>query len=662
MRAFAPSVTLKRSLTIQLTLWAILCALVAVICSESSIVTTWRERLFDVMTAQWAPDAASRPIVVEIDEQTVEQVGAWPWSRDQLAYLMDAIGAAGPRALGVDILLDGPDRHSPAANARRLAAILKDPSLNALSSQLPDGEEMLKSAMARTPTILGVAQGPSGRPPPTRPILLTGEPLDPNGLWRTAGVIAPEPELLLASAGFGSLALVGDQDGTVRRAPILTVAADKPVFGLSVELYGLVAGTTPLIVDGGKKLLRLPNGDVPIGPDGFLRLAPVSDAVRDQRRVSAVDILNGEQEVVSRLKGAVVLLGAVAAGIADLRSQYNGALIPGVTLKADAYAQLSAGVFPQRPAWFRLLEILTAFIAAVLVALTVRRFAPQTAALIVIAAIAAWLALSGISGVLFLTLIDPITPTLACVATFAVCGVLAATEARKRSERIRARFEQHLSPDLVQRIANTPDLLRLQGETREVTVVFTDIEGFSAMTERADPEKLISALDTYFDGLTRIAISHGGLVMRFVGDAAQILFNAPLDTPEHAQKGLACAIDIGTFTQSFENSIHSKSLGFGRTRIGVESGLAIVGDVGGARKLDYTAHGSAVNAAARLEQTNKKLGTWILVGPAAAKAIKGIPLRSVGMHDIRGFDRQVELFTVSESVQAQRQGTIQLQK
>lgn len=256
--------------------------------------------------------------------------------------------------------------------------------------------------------------------------------------------------------------------------------------------------------------------------------------------------------------------------------------------------------------------------------------------MVTMALVSSWFAIA--FGMLQLqqVLVDPLTPSLATGAAFAISAFLAASRTRIREAAIRRRFEQQLPAAVVRRLLDEPGLLKLEGEARRVTAVFTDIAGFTAMTERAGPRKLVQLLDRYFDGLVRIVVEHGGMVEKIVGDGLHAIFNAPLDLDDHAGKGFACALAIEAFAERFRAEGDALALGFGATRIGIETGDVIVGDVGGGRRLDYTAHGDAMNTASRLEAANKELGSRICVGPVAAAAIDPSSLRPLGRLNVRG--------------------------
>jgi adenylate cyclase len=197
----------------------------------------------------------------------------------------------------------------------------------------------------------------------------------------------------------------------------------------------------------------------------------------------------------------------------------------------------------------------------------------------------------------------------------------------------------------VARFVREPQSLKLDGELREVTALLTDVESFSTMTERSDPQRLVRVLDDYFDRVTELIVAHGGMVDKIVGDAVLAFFNIPAPLPRHAEAAVRCAQAIVAATEAFRREPEPAALGFGRTRAGIESGLAIVGDVGGRRRLDYTAYGVVVNKAARFQDANKRIGSAICIGPAAAGMLDGsVALRPLGRIEARGMHGLAEVY------------------
>jgi len=270
--------------------------------------------------------------------------------------------------------------------------------------------------------------------------------------------------------------------------------------------------------------------------------------------------------------------------------------------------------------------------------------APSAGAVLTVRAL---LSLSGVSALVSISthgLVGPLLSVIIETVVFVVATVISLAAIRHREAWVRSRFEQHLAPAVVRRILETPGMLKLAGERREVTALFTDVEGFTTMTHHVDPVILVDTLDNYFEGMATIIIAHGGMIDKIVGDAVHALFNAPNDLRDHPQKAVECAIALRSWSEIFRHRPEVATIGFGRTRIGLETGPAIVGDVGIRAKLDYTAHGDAVNVAARLEAANKELGSSICVGPVAASRCDESLLRPLGKIIVRGRECAMTVF------------------
>jgi adenylate cyclase len=306
------------------------------------------------------------------------------------------------------------------------------------------------------------------------------------------------------------------------------------------------------------------------------------------------------------------------------------------------------GAVPFRPAWLDAAEIVAAALLGLLALALAVRLRPATGAALTVVASASWVAtaLAAVAGLGLL--VDPADPAAIALATFAITALVRFVRDEWQARLLRLSFEQHLAPDVVRRIAADPAQLRLQGELREITALFTDIEGFTSMTERAAPTELVALLDAYFDAATKIVTDHGGMIDKIVGDAVHAIFNAPFALNNHPERAVACALALLAASEEVRASALGRRLALGRTRIGLETGPAIVGDVGGARKLDYTAHGNAMNDAARLEALNKELGTSICIGPGTAARIDPALLRRIATVTLRGHSQPIDVFTPAQ--------------
>jgi class 3 adenylate cyclase len=204
------------------------------------------------------------------------------------------------------------------------------------------------------------------------------------------------------------------------------------------------------------------------------------------------------------------------------------------------------------------------------------------------------------------------------------------------AERAHASLSRYFSPQIAARLAAVGESNGMEVHRREVAVIFTDIAGFTSLVEAAEPDVLATLLNEYVGGMTDVVFAHEGTVAKIIGDAIQILFNAPGDQPDYATRAVACARDLDVWAEAFRERWKSKGVSFGVTRIGVHAGPALVGNFGGSRFFDYTAYGDTINTAARLEAANKFLGTRICVSSAVADGATEFCGRPIGDLLLRG--------------------------
>jgi adenylate cyclase len=616
-----------------------------------------RERALDALLPLLPRPAGAKPeiVIVDIDRDTIAALGPWPWPRTRLARLVNAAAMARPTALGIDILIEGSDRFSAAALLDALSPEGRSADVAVLAAGQPDGDAALAAALAVAPAALGFGLDNSRVGPalPVTPILL-GAPMESlarlSGLWQASGIAGPLPAVAAGAQGFGALVAAADVDGPIRRVPLLVLAGSALRPGLAMEVVRLAQEAGAFVIDG-HFVLHAGAVAAPLGRDASLRLVQRPPAAWDARTVSALALLN-DPATADRLAGQIVLIGSSAPELGGLRVTPVSPVTPSVQIQAEAVAALLRGMPPYRPAWLGAAEVVGAAVLGVLGLLLAAALRPLPATLLVLAACAAW-AGSAVAAVPGLSLlVDPVGPALLALLGFAVAELERFVREEWRARLLRASFEQHLAPAVVQRIAADPTALRLQGELREITALFTDIEGFSSMTERADPADLVALLDQYFDAMTRIVTDFGGMVDKIAGDAVHAFFNAPFALPGHPERAVSCALALLAEAEAVRRSVLGRRLRLGRTRIGIETGSAIVGDVGGSRKLDYTAHGNAVNMAARLEGANKEFGTSICIGPGTADRVAPGLLRPVGTLTLRGYSRPIQVFTPAVLVES----------
>jgi adenylate cyclase len=595
-------------------------ALAATLIDPGGIVQNLREAVFDRLLI-WSPRASTsgRVTVVDIGRDALSAVAPWPWPRDRLADLINKIADARPAVLAVDILL--PARESA------------EPDL---------GDERLSEAIARVPTVLALVLDPAPNPGPplSTTVAITGDVKVPD-LLVTKGVVLPAPALTAKAKELGVISLPADEGQPVRSVVLLAVGADTLLAGFAVETLRAAAGGSTLVASTPPQLLRIGDRSLPLPPDGLMRLHFTTQLDRNAWTFPAEAVLSDSIDP-ARLAGKIVVLGASAPEAGGLRLTAVDPFMPSVEIEAEAIEQMLDGHIPQRAASMMWVETVAGAVLAALGILAVIILSPGRAAAAVLGLSLVWaLAAIGLS-MKALWLTDPATPVIAALFAIQGAGLTQFGVTYRQRLAIERRFALHLPPEMV---VENPAEVRFAGEKRIITALFTDIEGFTALTERLGPEATIALLDRYIDTVAGIIVSHGGMVDKIVGDAVHAFFNAPLDLPDHADKAVACARAIIEATEELRRDRKLTSAQLGRTRIGIETGFAVLGDVGRGTKRDYTAYGHAVNLASRLEGANKRLGSSILLGPGTAAALAGrIPLRCLGKIAISGLDEEIEVF------------------
>lgn len=241
-------------------------------------------------------------------------------------------------------------------------------------------------------------------------------------------------------------------------------------------------------------------------------------------------------------------------------------------------------------------------------------------------------------------IIGLIAPTLSFIGAFTVLDSLGGRDARRQREFIQGAFSRYVSPKVVEQMVDDPSRMSLEGERRLMTYLFTDIQNFTTMSEHMESKELAQLLNAYLDGMTSIVLKYDGMVDKFIGDAVFAIFNAPVDVPDHARKAVLCMLEMDRFTENFRVEQNQAGFALGITRIGVHTGMSVIGNFGSRARFTYTAQGDAVNTAARLEGINKYLGTRLCVSGATRDLCPDVPFRPVASVVLKGKTEALELW------------------
>lgn len=607
-----------------------------------------RNAVFD-QYQRWHPRPyQNTPVrIIDIDEESITRLGQWPWPRTRLAELIQRLQDDGAAVISLDMVFAEADRTSPGA----VSAAWKIPAdLRRRLESMPDHDDALASAIGRGRVVLGFAAKPGGvqSPPPARPfrLIYSGAPPGPF-LHSFSGALCSLAVLENAAAGCGLLTFIPDSDGVVRRIPLMAEISNRVVPSLAAESLRVAQGRQNYIIrtsdkqGSGVQEIRIGDLIAPTTPGGEIWLhysRPVQD-----RFIPAWKVLAG-QVPREQVEGRIVLIGASAQGLMDLRFNSLGQVTPGVDVHAQAIEQILEGSCLRRPAWAGAIEALVIVIGGLLIALAALGASALVSAgvtllILVMTGGAAWFCFAR-----FGLLLDPVTPGLALMLPFLLGSLIHHRLTEKRQRWIREAFSRYVSPNRVAYLVSHPDQLELGGKRQECSFVFTDLAGFTSLMETLDPAKAVAVLNAYLDRMITIAFSHGGTLDRIVGDSVAIMFSAPVVQPDHCSRALACALEMHAFAASYSRELHAENIPFGQTRIGIHTGEVIVGNFGGATMFDYRALGDTVNTASRLEGANKYLGTLICLSEATLAGCPGAAVRPVGILQLKGKAKPLRVY------------------
>ncbi len=625
-----------------------LLAACALYLAEPLLLQTLRNSLFD-QYQRWQPrpaPAETKVLVLDIDEDSLARLGQWPWPRDQMAQLLDRLHDAGAAVVVFDVLFAEPDRSSPTRLHEQLPA-----ELAAQLKQLPDHDQQFAEAMKRQPSILGFAatRAPTRSTPMSRfAVQLPADAASP-AFPTYAGTATPLPELESTAAGSGAMTFQPDGDGVVRRVPLMIKVDDHLLPSLSAEAIRVFLKQKLYRVDADSRgdVAQVSIGRIALPANRRGELWVHYRADMSAQDLPAWQLFEGLAD--PRLQGAVVLVGSSAQGLQDLRFSPLGGMVPGVQVHAQAIEQVLYGAPLQRPYWASPIEAVTLLLAALLlcgITLTTGALtgALVSAGLLVTLNLAAWWAYSRHG-----LLLDALSPSLGLAIAYLGASIARHRASEQQQRWVREAFCRYISPNLVEHLVRHPEQLRLGGERRCCSFVFTDLTDSTRLMEGQPPERVVSMLNEYLDGIIQIAFRHHGTLERIMGDGMAILFSAPLAQPDHQQRALACALEIRLFTREHAVGQHAAGTALGRTRIGVHSGEVVVGNFGGSTLFDYRALGDAVNVAARIEGVNRYFGTELCVSQAIRDANPGIPMRPVGNVLLKGKEQPLRLYEPCET-------------
>ncbi len=601
-----------------------------------------------------------RIVIVDIDEKSLAEVGRWPWSRNQVARMMDLLFERYQAAVvGFDVVFAEPDSSSGLRELEALArgALSRDAEFRKVLAQSRgrlDYDALLASRIKNRPVVLGYYfandSGGKSRTSGALPPPVLGKDAFRGGITSIPvknGYGANIPVLQKAAGVGGHFNPDPDQDGVTRRVPMLQQFGDNYYESLSLAVLRGMFGQ-PDIVPGfperaGTMLEWLQVADLKIPVDSSATaLIPYRGYQGSFPYISAADILKGRVRKEA-LEGAIVLIGTTAPGLMDLRSTPVSAVYAGVEIHANMIAGILDNKIMHAPSYAQGAELASLLLGGLLLIFSLPFLGPLWSlglALLIMAISGGINYLAWRSG-LVLPLASQMLLFPALYAFNASYGFLVESRTKRQ---ITGLFGQYVPPQIVSTMSKDPEHFTMAAEAREMTVLFTDVVGFTSISEKLTPKELATFMNEYLSAMTAIIYEHGGTVDKYIGDAIMAFWGAPLHDPDHALHAVQAASAMRKRMVTLQQEMTVQGFPEIKIGIGVNSGQMRVGNMGSSFRVAYTVMGDAVNLASRLEGLTRQYDTWVIVGEATRALIEGYVWRELDLVRVKGKHEPVAIF------------------
>lgn len=554
---------------------------------DPNFIESVRLRYFDtlILTKQSEP---SNIFTVNIDEEALSKYGQWPLPRGEYATIIADLYRRNAGLVVFNVLMPNPDR---SGQDNRLASVLE-----------------------KYPVILPSAPSDQTRNTPRNPGSAVLSPEFMDRIVQYPGIIANIPLLEERAAGIGIVNTLPEIDGVNRRVPLVITVGDKIYPSLAMETLRVAADDTTVQIklnENGVEKMRIPKFG-PISTDNLGRIW-----IDWSQQTQSVSLMN----LPESFEGAIVVVGVTAAGLSNPVPTSKGAVFPHEA-QAGIIATMANGVTIQRPDYADGVEILTILVSGIVLLILTRWIYVGLASIIIMVVTGVYGSYYVYQSFLFLFDITALTGSTLLVALHAY-GVKFVSEYLQKQQ-IKKQFGTYLSPAMVEKLQKNPELLQLGGDSRELSIMFTDVRGFTSISEHygKNVQGLTQIMNRYMTAMTAKILENQGTLDKYIGDAQMAFWNAPLDDADHAKNAVRTGLQMMGSLDAFNAEISKEGVPPFGMGLGINTDTVVVGNMGSSQRFDYTCLGDGVNLASRLEGQSKPYGVKIVLGTKTAEYVK----------------------------------------
>lgn len=609
--------------------------------------------------------------IVAIDEKSLKEIGRWPWPRTVLAELVTTLKGYGAKAIAFDAVFSEPD----VASLQAIRGISRELEATGLNSgkvrQIIEENE----AQADTDTAFARAikeseyvtlgfffhmtseevkylgqkdmeaaeQGVAGAKYGI--VQLKGAP-DETAMIRAYSAEANIPVISANAENSGYFNIFPDKDGVIRWAPLVLGLKEDFYMPLSVAALLQYLDWPMLSVtisEMGVEAVRI--GDIVIPTDESGRmLVNFAGPPRTFPHYSISDILKGRLSP-ELFQGKILLVGATSTGTKDIRVTPYSTVFPGTEIHANVIDNILHNNFIRRPGWTALFDLSAILLVGIFMGLVVPRVKAVQGMALATAIVAAYVAVNYVIFSKYSLWLNLVYPVLTGTTAYLGITIFKYVTEEKEKKKIRGAFQYYLTNSVINEMLKDPSKLKLGGDKKDLTVMFSDIRGFTTISEKLTPEELVKLLNEYLTAMTNIVFKYEGLLDKYIGDAIMAVFGAPLDQPDHAERACRTALEMMEELGKLQKKWEAEGRPVIRIGVGLNTGDMVVGNMGSDMRFDYTVMGDNVNLASRLEGINKEYGTSIVISESTHDKIRdGLFCRELDSVRVKGKHLPVKIY------------------